>query len=64
MAHERRSLGTRSPTTPFNCVCCRGMAAKARSVHLVYSMDLKLGWEGGGRRHPQHVAQGHPFSTN
>ena len=50
----------------FNHVCCRGVAARAGSVHLIYSMDRKLGRNGGGKTHPQQhhpVPQGGPFSN-
>ena len=33
----------------FNHGRCRGVAARAGSVHLIYSMDRKLGWKGGAR---------------
>ena len=51
----------------FNHACCRGMAAKAGSVHLIYSMDWKLGQKGGARTHPQHhhpLPQGRPFDND
>ena len=38
---------------PFNCACCRSVAAKAGSVHLMYSNDRKLGQKGGARTHPK-----------
>ena len=37
----------------FNHVRCRGVAARAGSMHLIYSMDWKLGWKGGAKTHPQ-----------
>ena len=46
----------------FNHVHCRGVAARTGSVHLIYSMDRKLGV---ARTHPQqhhHVSQEGPFS--
>ena len=46
----------------FNHVRCRGVAARAGSVHLIYR---KLGRKGGARTRPQHhhpVPQGGPFS--
>ena len=46
---------------PFNCPCLRSVAARAGSVHLMFSMDRK----GGARPRPkQHhpVPQGPPFS--
>ena len=49
----------------FNHVRCRGVAARAGSVHLIYSMDRKLGRKGGARTHPQQhhpVPQGGLFS--
>ena len=49
----------------FNHVCCRGMAARAGSVHFINSMDRKLGRKVGARTHPQQyhpVPQGGPFS--
>ena len=49
----------------FNHFHCRGEAARARSVHLIYLMDQKLGREGGARTQPQQyhpVPQGRPFS--
>ena len=49
----------------FNHVHCRGVAARAGSVHLIYSIDRKLGQKGGDRTHPQQhhpVPQGGPFS--
>ena len=48
----------------FNRIHCRGVAARAGSVHLIYSMDQKLG---GARTHPQQhhpVPQGCPFSND
>ena len=36
---------------PFNCVCCRGVAAKARSVHLMYPMDRRSGARPEGKGH-------------
>ena len=52
---------------PFNCLCPRGVAARAGSVHLMFSMGRKLGRKGGARPHPhQHhpVPQGPPFSIH
>ena len=49
----------------FNHVRCRGVAARAGSVHLICSMNWKLGCKGGARTHPQQhhpVAQGGLFS--
>ena len=49
----------------FNHVRCRGVAARARSVHFIYSMDQKLGRKGEARTHPQQhhpVPQGGSFS--
>ena len=34
----------------FNHICCRGVAARVGSVHLI---DWKLGRKGGARTHPQ-----------
>ena len=34
---------------PFNRVCCTDVAARAGSVHLMYSGDRKLGQKGGAR---------------
>ena len=42
-------FGTRYPTTPLNHVYYRGVAARAGSVHLMYSNDRKLGWNWGPR---------------
>ena len=50
---------------PFNCLCHRGVAAKAGSVHLMFLMDRKLDQKGGARPYPhQHhpMLQGPPFS--
>ena len=50
----------------FSHVRCRGVAARAGSVHLIYSMDRKLGSKGGARIHRQQhhpVPQGGPFSN-
>ena len=50
---------------PFNCLCLRGVAARAGSVHLMFSMDWKPSWKGGARPRPKqyhHVPQGPPFS--
>ena len=38
---------------PFDYLCPRGVAAKVRSVHLMFSKDWKLGRKGGTRPHPQ-----------
>ena len=49
---------------PFDYLCPRGVAAKAGSVHLMFSKDRKLGRKGGTRPHPQQhhpVPQGPPF---
>ena len=49
----------------FNHVHCRGVVTKARSVHLIHSMDWKLGWKGGVRTHQQQhhpLPQRRPFS--
>ena len=46
-------------------VRCRGVAARAGSVHLIYSVDQKLGQKGRARTRPQQhhpVPQGGPFS--
>ena len=41
---------------PFNHVQCRSVAAKARSVHLIYSMNQKLGRKGGaGHTHSSNI---------
>ena len=56
--HERHSQGTWSPTTPFNHVRCRGVGAKAGSVHLAYR---KLDWARTHLQQHHPVAQGRPF---
>ena len=48
----------------FNHVRCSDVADRAGSVHLIYSMDRKLGRKGGTKTHPQQhhpVPQGGPF---
>ena len=50
---------------PFNCPYLRGVAARAGSGHLMFSMDWKPNRKGGVRPRPkQHhpVPQGPPFS--
>ena len=34
---------------------CRGVTARTESVHLIYSMDRKLGRKEGARTRPQHL---------
>ena len=40
-------------------VCCRNVANKARGVRLIYSIDQKLGWKGGARKHSQQLWDAH-----
>ena len=47
--HEVKDI---QPALSFNHVHCRGMAARVRSVHLICSIDQKLGWKGGGKNTP------------
>ena len=47
---------------PFNHVCCRGVAARAESVYLMYSNEWKLDWKGTHPNQNHPVLHGSPFS--